>query len=1670
MAKEIFPKSVFENQTNGTVFYREGKLNDPMMPNTPNMAGIFESWRYSFDSGKQIFRAEAESPDKHGKVMERRLIKDKFGNPHWSDWVEISNGEAHGIQAIAINDRPLLLPNADGAIKLMITPQMIGTLTANEILSLVRDTVADNYSENYIYVKWDNSCETPYEVINKAFPNGGTEGKYYLVEAKPEEGVVHNSTYFVYEQTGATTNHGGYDFIKVEAPADLGAFVSYSVFNEHTNDSIIHVTQEEKDKWNSSSNISDGIEVKLDEIRSTIETNKTAIENSISSVKRDLEGKITAVKNELTERMENGFASAASEIERLVNETRDSIEAHVSDDDKHITAEERSRIASMYATVGNIPTGEDRYILENGRFVHSFEQIAKENSTVKTEEFTINENFHRFKYWTNKEYIITKDKKFVEYIENIIAKNNFINECFIEMAGLKVRNGKFKIVANTGFSTDWYDDGATGITRIKIPLTHTADSAIADATPDSIFFVLDNDEAVVETNGVRVYVRYSKKSAVQIGDPAKALPLNMVGPENTVPTYNGKPLNELYGGAQWKDIVGDINLNEALDKKLADALNKAVKVANENDQLRYDVFRDGLIRSICQQTGDLEEKTFEMKAPSGKYLEGQALFEGIRDKFAEIEAQGYVIQSCKLDIEHASTYQNEKGEEIPLYFKTDNGAIDQSVSFSGTFNWNWPGKTFEPFDKIILGNGSEYITNPKFIIKTVKFGDVEIGLLNELTKKYYNATLKAEKFAVEADEIELGSDDTPVKVHGQEADERYASRELFEKECEARAEADLKNAEIAAQATTALKGEFESKVAEISDKVDEFIGNAEDYKAEVAEETEERKRADEALAAVIDTAKAEIDELKKTTAKKEDLKKYEKTFNVENFDLIIDSNEKLLETLKDGTFEDSKTILFKAGYYSLPGDEIADVRIDFSKIVYIKGERLTGVDLSAGNPPVENTFDATEFEGINFEVGSGVNALVISDGEERTKKLTVSGKTTVLLLPQYSRYELNIEDDAEITFSNVQDKEYTIFIDQNEEAKNVKIANASANNSVEFTTGLENQKPMMRTILKIRGNDDFTEDAIIVEEVIYGVSNGTLIGSTIPVRMYDTLKECYGVDMSAICVNANDTSAVVGGNLVLNPTILTGWAHNDKGADYEVIASDGTVIGEGNCDEETIFKVPETLRADYIGVYFKVKPQIATIMIDDMYAPYVVESSKSGFVKVQAYYGTADISFDMEEGYSLYGLKNPQRSEVYQGTLPYTFQVAADASRKDFDLKIEPRFYRDFSDFALKVVSDGDFNKEKSAFVGNNKFKIEPAYTKDADANFGVLYTAAPITFIGPEGVTGSVDFVDAGKTQEATLNIPSEFANKYVNLEFAIAGDHENVTKKLFITTDGASGEIVGSNVLDKLAGETKTFEFEYSTFNAEDIEGEWSVSDSSIISIVEQSLDGDTPKVKVQIKKNGIASLIFKTNNFGCVTKLLVESRVHAASIKCDNISVTLDSTRIMPPVRFYDIDGNEIGAADVYDSTGVYKVVEEKGETYLNDEYGDYLNVRRGPFPSGVTSKTEQFKYISNDAFVEESIPGTATITGKKYRVSIDWSAKDTKIDSLTLYTADGVSKNGNAFVVGGTTVSIIIKLVDGSTFTNTAPLTAAFEEFEVTDSRNGYFSARAVMPTNAVNVSL
>ena len=95
--------------------------------------------------------------------------------------------------------------------------------------------------------------------------------------------------------------------------------------------------------------------------------------------------------------------------------------------------------------------------------------------------------------------------------------------------------------------------------------------------------------------------------------------------------------------------------------------------------------------------------------------------------------------------------------------------------------------------------------------------------------------------------------------------------------------------------------------------------------------------------------------------------------------------------------------------------------------------------------------------------------------------------------------------------------------------------------------------------------------------------------------------------------------------------------------------------------------------------------------------------------------------------------------------------------------------------------------------------------------------------------------------------------------------------------------------------------------------------------------------------------------------------------------------------------------------------------------------------------------------------------ATITGKKYRFNIDW-AQSLGIESLTLYTSNGVSANGNAFILGGSTIGIIIKLIDGKEFKKSDVLSDALENFEITDARPGYFSAKAVMPRAPVAISL
>lgn len=1678
--KEIYPKSVFENQTNGTVFYREGKLNDPMMP---NQAGVFESWRYSFDSGRQVFKANGTD-----KVYEKRLIKDRLGNPHWSEWMEISPGEAHGIQAIAINDRPLLLPNEDGAIKLQITPQMIDTYTKREIYDLVTQKINDTYSEAYEYVNWADGCYTAKEVLDKTYPDGGEEGKFYLVEPKPEEGVVHNATYWVYQLTNATTAHEGYQFVEVATPPNLKSFVSYSAFVEHTNDDLIHITDLERQEWN----------------------------KNIAANKKDIE-----------------------EHSMKISELTDKIYQHINDAGEltspHLSSEERMRLNSVFQNVKQMPNNTNRYVVENGQYSLAYEQ---DGLAAATETKTIKEiGSSSFKHG---DYLILHDDNFRTQLNLITSDNNLIERVYVELNGISVFGDySWRIEADNGFTSNWMNSATTWKT-FDIPINQI---------PETVYVKTSDPNATVSIGDVKFLCAYRKRLAANIGDSTKRLRLNLVGPSDSLPTYNGRPLNELTSDssntARWGHIVGDIAAQTDISKKIADAISKKINYADIDSHLRWDVYRDGVIKSIIQQTDALEETVVEIKGTNGPRKDGSVLISDIQKRVRALKDAGWVVYSSKLVIDNVSVFQDADHEPIPVYFTTDNEAIPQSQQVIGPFVWDWPGSLFNDFNSIFVNGGAEYITNARLVVKAVKYGDIEIGLLNETKNEYYNITLKADEFAnevndfivrakasikLEADEsfdiaakkdvnvvagenidvkagkkIDIGDKadygaekDSVILIYGQEADDRYASRVNLESEVKTRQEEDEKYAKVAADATAALKGEFEQitdnlkdEFDDLSEKVDESIESNEaaikaiDEKVDGAisdldAEIDERKKADDSLIAILDTQKEAITTLQETMATKSDIERA--TANeAESFDLVINDAAELLAAIKDGTFEAAGRILFKKGTYALSAAELSDKHINFSEISYIKGEIPCSVDLSEGLLPVADSYDHTTFDGINIDVGSGLDALSIVDGDERVKKYTAKGDTMIELLPAYDRFEVELEGPASLTFTGVTTRRYEIDIDQPLDAVHpVTVTNVSSNNSVEFTQGLEHQQAGMRTVIIARGDDEFTEDALVVEQVAYGVANGYLVGRYVDVKMVGVKQRLYASDFEDVAVVAEDTVAEIGGTLVLKPIIKDGWAHNDRGSDYIVRGSDGTLLGEGQCDKETTFKVPDTFKADHIEVEFHVKPQLALIAMESIYDPYVA-NTKTGFVKYQTHYQEAEIWFEMNEGYSLYALHHDQLTVDWQGTLPYKFTPKATADRLDYTLYIRPRFYRAFDDFTLKVVEPGDFDKERSFYVGHTSdFTIEPHFIVPADANYGFLYTAAPITFIGgarkgedfASDITGSVFYEDDKETlQRAEIFVPEDYANSYVDLSFAIAGPKDtHVVKTLFATVEGASGEVEGDRVMNRYANDDEaTFEFSHISKNAEDYPGVWTTSDARIAIVVDATDNGPEQKCKVQVKKNGHVTLFFKTNNFRNTTRVEIEGRIHAYQTQCGNITTTIDTANIVPPVYHLGIDGKAVPASTIYDTTGAY--IAQDGAEYIDDSSETSISIFNKPLPEGESFVKESFTYKSNSEFTQkqEALPGVATITGKKYRFNIDW-AQSLGIESLTLYTSNGVSANGNAFILGDSTIGIIIKLIDGKEFKKSDVFAEKLENFEITDARPGYFSAKAVMPRAPVSISL
>lgn len=1674
---EIYPQSVFENQTNGTVFYKEGKLNDPMMP---NKAGVFESWRYSFDNGRQVFKETNGD-----KVYEKRIIKDKFGNPRWSEWMEISEAENGGVKAIAINDRPLLLPNSDGAIKLQITPQMIDTYTKREIQTILDKKVADINSNGYKYVKWDDTCNTAYECVAKAYSEGGMSDIHYIVEPKPVKGDIGKETnkasYFIWDYVGDGSKfEDGYDFVEVDNSVDMRAFVSYSAFNEHANDDVAHITAEERTKWNEAKTLADGAVV---DIKTIYDKLKKYNEDFIAHI--------------------NSIGSINS---------------------MHLTQDERARLNSIFQNVKQLPTNDSRYVVENGEYVEAYEQAQKSTDT-ETKEIKDYELLSR----PNGTNLVVEEDNLKKVISDIKASNNVIARVYFQISEIQFmdKNSKFFLTSDTGFTSSTFA-GPARFANIDIPLGAMPTSVTLNVISDS-----DNASPAVVFKA-KLFVEYAKKLAVDIGDQDRLLGVNLIGPEGTVPSYNGTPITDLMkdsaDSAKWGSITGNIDLQTDIDKKIAKAVAKKLSYGDTSSASRFDVYKTGLIKSICQQDEGSEETTVEIKAEDGAYTKGRAIISGVAEKISELSERGFVAYKAVLTVQNVAVLTTTDGDKLPVYFTTDNPAIEQSGNVVGAFTWDWPGDTFLKFDKIYLnGNDAEYITNAKLTISAVKYGDITIGMTNATTSKPYSIKITANDLLETAATIELeasdiavkaaqtmllsasgvlsvggkaysyddAKDDNAVNVYGEEIDQRYASRAKLEKAVEdaaAAAAALIQETEDRKAADEALTDTFDSKITEVkgdlqqqideanqnaretlkeaSDLVQSVKDNATEVQANVEKEAEYRKAADDAIKAdlsdtndALDAYKTSNDAAVKALSDKID---FESKDNAESFDLVINSSEELTEAVADGSFERAERILFKKGHYALTGSYDASKVLDFSSIKYVKGEGAE-VELSLGSPV---HYEETKFENIGFICGK----VVIADNGERTFETSASGATTVKLLKEYSVYKIKIEDNASITFEDAIDgKDYIFYIDQ-DDVKNVKITNFTYNSNDEFAKGLENQKENARTVIKATCSNTPTQNSFIINEVIYGVLYKSDASQSIDIIAKNTKVALYKTSdkVEAVSFNENEVVGTTAPSMTftLSPKILDGFAHADDGADYTVELADGTLIGEGRCDKPTTFKTPDTVAADEkIYVRFNLKPQLVTVFLNDVYTKYF--SKKTGFVQVQAG-RRAEVTLETVSGITLVGVQQAQLKGVYEGDMPYQFTPAIAADRLDYSLEIKPVLYADFDGFTLSTVSDKPFDKTKVALVGKNDFLVEPEFIYDVknDENFGVLYTAAPIELLSGEGYTGSVSFTDNGVTQAATVTFDEALADSYVDLKFVVAKhQNETVTKHLFIgkivstmiVSDDGLEQTNGKYILNSYASSGQKFGFTADLKGVNDFSGTWSVTDNGRGVVAIDSFKDN--KIVLTVSRNGTATLQFTSAFTGLAYSVSVESRVYAKSIKCSEVLSTTDAT-IVPAVQFFDAAGDAIEASKLYNASFTYTSDSE----YLNAERGSSIYVNNALLPEGESSVTAEYTVVQDDATLPAEISaGSVKITAKKFKVSFT-VAETSKITLVSIIGGSAVLNN-SCYASAGATLSVIIKLRDDAQATaSTAILREAFGEASASIDSKNYYVATVRMPAKNVSFAL
>ena len=1641
MNKEIYAQTTFNNQANGSVFYKEGKLNDPMLG---NVNGIFQSWKYSFDIGKQIFKAKDSE-----KVYEKRLIKDPNGNPKWSQWVEICPGEANGIQAIAINNQPLLLPNADGAIKLQITPQMIDTYTKREIYDMINSKADEIMTSGYVYVHWVDGCETPQEVLEHTFPEGGELSRFYIVEPKAEEGVANKSTYWYFNEEG--------EWKTLTDLPSLNAFVTQVAFNEHTQDKVIHITQEEREKWNDYDRIN-------------------------------------------------------QETQAIVTEAKETFEEHANNINKpnspHITQEEREKLLYAYDNIKELPEGPGRYVIENKNYVKDYSQYeiddtVKSQSIKNTKTVTFNHG----------DALIAFDENFQISYAEIVNQGNFIEGLKINLNNIILPlNVTWQLEADNGWTSETYSSVNQSVT-IDIP---------AEKLPKALHIKFSNTDSTMTVGSTDYSIEYRKKTALNIGDDNRVLPLNFVGPEGVVPMYNGKPLNEITnedtGSARWGKITGNVDLQQDLIQKVNELVRNKVENPELGEPYRYDIYGNGTLKSIIQNIG--EEKLDTIEISNGTLKENKILIEGIKNKVKALRNAGYWVTNIKLVAENIACTNGTDGEIIPVYFETDNIDYEPSPSVVGAFEYNWPNKP--DFDKIYLRGGKiEYITNAKLEIRYVAFSDIKIGLYDEIARKYYNMIVSAGNYDLTADEYKttasniilesadeiellakltkLGSEygyddektDGKVEVYGEEIDTRYASREKFEAEVASTSERfdNVNNdvAELSAR-VTAAEDRVSSAISDIDAKSAEIDGKLTDFQEQLNETNTRIDNLDETVRTSVENllkadeenaegdasifgrvtsleegaeeTRAEIEEIKADYMKKDEVLDVVSDSTREKFDLILTDSGEFTEAVKSGAFEQAERILFHKGEFSFTDEALYARPIDFTNIKYVKGELPCSIKCLNDAQVAPINYVDTKFENIDIKIGD----FVIEKNGKRTLVVEVAGKTVINLPENYGIIQIDLKDDAEITFAGAPNgKDYTIQICQPDDVKNIKFTNFFVNDNadIEFSNGLDHQKSGNKTIIEMTADNKVATDAFIIKEVIYGALEGSNLDGLIKVVAKNTSCKLYKTKVLEQAVSYNEDEVIgyykPGKTFSLNPSILDGFAHNASGFDYTVVSSNGIEIGKGKCEETTVFTVPLNLAAeDEIYVEFEVEPQLVTFEMSPDYVDYTL--NLRGFTSVQTKFGTAEIQFTMRNGFYAYAIQKDDEAPhaLGQESLPWRIVTPARASRENFTVYIKPLFVAIFDDFDFTTISSHNFDKSRICLGGTNNFDIEaklPNRIKD-DPNYGTLYTQALLTLlpsefsgelewqsglsyvqddvaygevpessviptpavVGKEDVTpkipvasnlyygnGSIELTSNGKDQTMSVDVYENAIGKYITFYFGLPNG-DVLTKEMYVANIDQFNiisddlELVdGKYILDTIVNENRkyTFKADLDASNViNDYSGKWTISDETIASIDEINDN----VITIQAKKIGTVTLSFKSNFTNLTSSITLEVVTHAKAVSGPENMVVKQLAEFTPQLKWYDFNDNVCKASEISDITGKL-VASESSTNYLIDDYESYLVVTDQPLDA--PSREAFYRYQTNDETVDCR---ESKVTIIPVEMLITFSTENTNITGVKVFNVN------------------------------------------------------------------